>query len=128
MKTLLVIGLAGLFGTMARYLISMWVDKSIPLNFPFGTLTVNVVGSFVMGIIMALSLKYFLISETWRLILGVGFLGALTTYSTFSFETLLLMHTQEWSKVAANILLNAFGTLLAVMAGWALVCKIKNPI
>lgn len=124
MKTLLVIGIGGFFGTMARYLISMWVDKST--NFPFGTLTVNVVGSFVMGIIMALSLKYFLISETWRLILGVGFLGALTTYSTFSFETLQLMHTQEWSKVAANILLNVCGTLLAVAAGWNLVLKLKS--
>jgi len=121
MKILIGIGLGGFFGSIARYLITDYVSRHTTISFPYGTLIVNVVGSFIIGVLMLVSFKTFLTTDTVRMVVGVGFLGALTTYSTFSYETLQLLQKGNWNLALMNIGLNVFGCLLAVALGWAIV-------
>ncbi len=99
-RTLLV-GFGGLVGSVARYWIAGWVQSVNGTGFPLGTLAVNVSGSFVLGLVMALSLERGLISADVRILLGTGLCGWYTTMSTFSYETLALL--QSGSPIAAVI-------------------------
>lgn len=115
-NALLVFAGGGL-GAVCRYIITTYVGARF-VAFPMGTLAVNAAGSFLMGLIMGLLLlateRYGLIAEPYRLLLTVGFLGGLTTFSSFSFETLLLLKGGSYFpalfSVAANVVL---GLLLA---------------
>ena len=79
--------IGGAAGTGARYLLGGWTLALLGTSFPFGTLTVNLIGSFLIGIIMQVSLTTKLISPLLRLTLTTGFMGGFTTYSTFNYET-----------------------------------------
>lgn len=87
-----VVGIGGFFGAIARYYISEQLNKDVENNIPLGTLTVNMLGSFLLGVLIGFSE-----SEIFLLLIGTGFMGAFTTYSTFNKELLLLQQkTQKW--------------------------------
>ena len=108
--------MGGFLGAVGRYWISGLAQKFSD-RFPLGTLSVNVLGSFILGLLATLFLEKMIVNQEIRLFLLVGLLGAFTTYSTFSLETLNLMRSGEWMFAGFNILANVVGTLLAVWAG-----------
>ena len=120
MNNLLLIGLGGAVGAVSRYWVSQLAISLFGKGFPFGTLAVNVLGSLFMGLIYGL-FENGGVSPQLRAMIGVGFLGALTTFSTFSMESVLLLHQGEWLKAALNILINVILCLLAAYAGMQLV-------
>jgi len=114
-RELLLLGLAGALGTMGRYGMSGLVYRWLGDRLPYGTLAVNVLGSFVLGMLMQLALATDLVPRAWRLALTVGFLGAFTTYSTFSYETVRYLEEGAWRPALANVALNL---LLGFAAAW----------
>nr|BCX00664.1 MAG: putative fluoride ion transporter CrcB [Bacteroidota bacterium] len=121
MRTLLWLGLAGALGTLARYALSGWTYRIFNGSFPWGTLAVNVLGSAVLGLLMGLSEGRMPISSDLRTALAIGFLGAFTTFSTFSYETLVLLqkalYLQGLSYIALNVLLGLGGVWLGYSIG-----------
>jgi len=114
---LLAIAGAGAIGAVLRYGISLSTHSLMGRGFPYGTLAVNVIGSFGMGILYVLLLERLSLSPEWRAALQVGLLGALTTFSTFSMETMLLIENGETVKAVLNILLSVFICLFATWLG-----------
>lgn len=106
------------FGGGARYLLSGIVQKFAPSFFPYGTLTVNVLGSILLGILIFAFDEKGLSNPSIRLLIGVGFCGGLTTFSTFSFETFNLLRDTEFFLAGLNILLNVVITILGVFIGY----------
>jgi len=103
LEKLLWIGLAGVFGTLARYGLSGAAQRACGSSFPCGTLTVNVLGCFIFGLIWVLSEDRLLISGEVRTVILIGFMGAFTTFSSFAFETAQLIRDAQWVSAAANI-------------------------
>jgi fluoride exporter len=95
--------LGGAVGTGARYLLSGWLLRWLGPGFPYGTLAVNALGSFLMGALMHIALSTESISPTLRLTLTTGVLGGFTTYSTFNYETLQLLQEGAWLLGLANL-------------------------
>ncbi|WP_394132703.1 fluoride efflux transporter CrcB [Shewanella maritima] len=120
MTNVLFVALGGSIGAVMRYLMSIFMIQVFGTSFPFGTLLVNIVGSFFMGMVYALGQMSHLSPEMKSLV-GVGLLGALTTFSTFSNETLLLIQEGEWLKSFMNVLLNVCLCLFMVYLGQQLV-------
>ncbi|MBO2700660.1 fluoride efflux transporter CrcB [Shewanella algae] len=120
MINLTAVALGGATGAVLRYLISIFVLQLFGSGFPFGTLAVNVLGSFLMGMIYALG-ELSHISPEIKALVGVGFLGALTTFSTFSNETLLLIQGGELLKAFLNVALNLGLCLAMVYLGQQLI-------
>lgn len=120
MTNLLLVALGGSIGAVFRYLISIFMIQVFGSSFPFGTLLVNVIGSFFMGVIYALG-QMSHISPELKALIGVGLLGALTTFSTFSNETLLLLQEGNWLKAILNVVLNLSLCLFLVYLGQQLV-------
>ena len=119
---LLFIGTGGFFGAISRYLIATYTQKLFGGFFPVGTLSVNVLGSFIIGF----TAMYFAqtIQPEYKALVITGFLGALTTFSTFSLENVTLLQDGEFSKVALNIFLNVTLTLAATMSAIVLFKKL----
>ena len=116
MAHLLSVGLGGFVGAIARFWISGLAQRMSD-RFPLETLSVNLLGSFLLGLLATLFLEKMEVSQELRLFILVGLLGAFTTYSTFSLETLNLFRGGAWMLATGNILANVFGTLIAVWAG-----------
>lgn len=115
MRRLVLVALGGMIGSLGRYWMSGVVQDLAERPFPYGTLAVNVTGSFVLGLIMALSLERGAIGADARLFLSIGLCGGFTTMSTFSYETLALLRDGALLAAAAN----AVGTvLLCLTAVW----------
>lgn len=116
MMNIVFVGLGGFIGASTRYLISLYASKLFTSKIPIGTLTVNILGSLIMGIVMELTLKTSLISPHMKLFLTTGFLGGLTTFSTFSYETMELIEKGELLlaifNIALNLLLSLGGAIL----------------
>lgn len=121
--TLLMVAFGGAVGAISRFQITNWFTQWFGHSFPYATLSVNVIGSLIMGGLMAALTSGTLISPHWRPLIAVGFLGALTTFSTFSFDTLTLFTQGEWLKAAMNIVLNVVLCLIAVAIGYHLLLK-----
>jgi fluoride exporter len=119
----LAIALAGALGALARYGLSDVVQRWAGPRFPLGTLMVNVLGCFLLGLLATLSLERWSISPTTRTAVLIGFLGAFTTFSTFSYETLALMREGAIWRAALNILLSVLVCLAAAWAGVALASR-----
>ncbi len=107
-------------GTLARYSLGGLVHRLVPWPFPWGTITVNILGSFLFGLVWALAQERSLISGEARIIILAGFMGAFTTFSTFMFETGELLRNSQWALAAGNLVLQNLLGLAALFAGWAL--------
>ena len=115
----LLICLGGAAGTGARYLASLWAVSAFGTAFPFGTLLVNVAGSFLLAFIMQVA-GTTAMSEDLRLTLTTGVLGGFTTYFAFNYETTQLFRGSAWGSGFLNIAVTVTGCLLAGLAGFAL--------
>lgn len=106
-------------GGGARYLLSGWALKVLGPAFPYGTLAVNVLGSFLIAGLMYAGVEKMVISPTVRLTLTVGVIGGFTTYSTFSYETMRFLQDGAWGIAIVNVIVTVFGCLAACLLGWA---------
>jgi CrcB protein len=120
MERFLWICLAGALGTGTRYLVSVWAGERFGTAFPFGTLLVNVAGCFLIAVVMQIALNRTSFSPTLRLALTTGFLGGLTTYSSFAYETTKLAHDGARETAAWNFAITTAACFLAVLLGLAL--------
>ena len=113
MARFLWICLGGAIGTAARYLLSGWVLDRLGPSFPTGTLTVNVIGCFLMGVLMHIGMTTQIFSPTLRLALTTGFMGGFTTYSSFNYETVSFLRDGSYLYAAMNVGLT--GSICLVM-------------
>jgi CrcB protein len=118
-QTLLAVGIGGFLGAITRVYANAVITKALPGEFPYGILTVNVVGSFIIGVLFALFLHY-TFPTTVKAFLTSGFLGALTTYSTFAIESFLLLESSLLLGIT-NMFFNLFGTVFAAGMGYKIV-------
>lgn len=120
LKTIL-IGLAGLTGTLLRYWLSGLVARQYGETFPWGTMSVNMVGCLVTGAVFHLTEERFLVSPTLRTVILIGLMGGFTTFSSYGLQTFTLLRDGEFGLATLNVgVSNLFG-LLMVWAGYALV-------
>lgn len=117
MKTAAAIALFCAGGGLTRYYLSGWVYSLLGRAFPYGTFAVNIIGAYLIGLIMELGLRSTIIPDTLRLGLTVGFLGGLTTFSTFSYETLSLLEDGRFFVAFANIMASVAACLLFTWLG-----------
>lgn len=104
-------------GGLTRYFLSWSVYSLCGRSFPYGTLVVNVIGAYLIGLVMELGVRGSLVSDTLRLGLTIGFLGGLTTFSTFSYETFALLEDGRFVTAAVNIIASVFVCLLFTWLG-----------
>lgn len=116
MTTILAIAAGGASGALLRYWCSQGIHALVGRGFPYGTLTVNVAGSLLMGLLFVLLTERQFIAAEWRAFILIGLIGAFTTFSTFSIETLNLMEQGEIMKAGLNVL---FSVILCLIACWA---------
>ena len=116
----LVIFIGGGIGSVLRYWLSKLTNNYIGSNFPYGTLAVNILGCFIIGLLMSLFAGRFLVNPKLRLMLTVGFLGGLTTFSTFSYESMMLFEEKSFYLAGMNILGSVLSCLLATWIGTAI--------
>ena len=117
MARFLWICLGGAVGTGARYLLSGWLGRMAGPSFPWGTLAVNLLGSFLLGLIMQIAIATDLLSPTLRLTLATGVLGGFTTYSAFNYETLQYLQQNDWLMGSLNLAVTIAGCLAAGSLG-----------
>jgi CrcB protein len=117
MMNVLVIGIGGFVGAVARYGIAVWIGQRWGRSFPLGTFVINVSGSFLIGLLMTLMAERFTENPQWRLLLVVGFLGAYTTFSTFEYETGALLKDGEWLFSGLNVVLSVIVGFAALKLG-----------
>jgi len=115
----LVISIGAIFGANARWVISRFAARIISPVFPYGTLFINVAGSFVVGFFMIWSSERVLLDPRWRLLVVVGFCGAFTTFSSFAFETMAYFQQGQWIMMLANFVSNNLLCLGSALAGMA---------
>jgi len=113
----LAIAAGGAFGALGRFWVSGWVYETFGKGFPWGTLAVNVIGSFVMGLVFVLLVEKIAADPVWRSFVMVGMLGAFTTFSTFSLETLQLLQTGALLRAGINLLVSVISCVLAAWIG-----------
>ena len=111
--------IGGGLGAFARYVVAGWVQESSGNSFPWGTMTVNVIGSLLIGLAMSLSSRTLWMTPQVRLVLATGFLGGFTTFSTFSYETLSLIQDGEMAFASFNIVCTVTACLVGTWAGMA---------
>jgi len=114
---LLWVALGGALGACGRFMVSAWMNNRIDSSFPWGTFTVNVLGSTLFGILFVVIFSLTNLKEPLRLMILVGFMGAFTTFSTFSFESIRLVEEGQWLMAGTNVVGNALCCLLGVWAG-----------
>ncbi|KYZ74982.1 camphor resistance protein CrcB [Anaerosporomusa subterranea] len=119
-RVLATVAFGGGVGSVCRYAATLWTTNRFGTVMPYGTLLVNVVGCFIIGLFMTVTTERIIINPYWRLLLSVGFLGGLTTFSSFSYETWRLLMDGEVLWAAGNITLNLIVGLVATWLGIAL--------
>jgi CrcB protein len=130
MERLAWVCLGSALGGGARYVLALAALRWLGPSFPYGTLAVNLVGSYAVGLLMHVALETSLVPPVVRIFLATGVLGGLTTYSTFNYETLTLVAEGEWQLAALNLLATVLGCLLAgvlgIVSGRALVAALTS--
>ncbi|MCD6359104.1 MAG: fluoride efflux transporter CrcB [Dehalococcoidia bacterium] len=120
MREIIYITVAGGLGVLGRYYMVGIVHRLLGTGFPYGTLVVNLLGSFLIGFVMQVSMSTDLVPRALRLALTLGFLGAFTTFSTFSYETFSYLEDGNWLMAGVNILANVVPCIIAVFLGYLL--------
>jgi CrcB protein len=118
-KDFLAISVAAIVGANLRYLLSRFAVKELGPVFPYGTLLINVAGSFIVGWFVIWTTERALVDPRWRLLVVIGFCGSFTTFSSYAFETMAYFETGQWGLMLANILTNNLLCLGAALAGMA---------
>lgn len=117
MQVVVLIAGFGALGCLSRYYLSGWVYNLLGRSFPYGTFAVNIVGAFIIGLIMEFGMRSTLLPANLRTGLTVGFLGGLTTFSTFSYETFRLLEEGEFLIASTNVLASVLTCLLFTWLG-----------
>lgn len=120
MKPILLIAIGGAAGSVARYLLSVFIMKQVAMVFPLGTLLVNLSGCFLIGVIYGLSSRYAWMTEEWRLLLVTGICGGYTTFSSFSYESIALIREGDYAHFFGYVLASVILGLLATAGGFLL--------
>jgi CrcB protein len=119
MERLLLISLGGAIGTALRYLTSIVAARWFGIEFPYGTLIVNLAGAFVIGLVQQVGTQTPVIPDNTRLFLTTGMMGGLTTYSAFSYETVHLIELGAWHSAWINVVVTTIACLLLCFLGIA---------
>src|SRR5271167_1608353 len=120
LKDFLAISVAAIVGANLRYLLSRLAARELGPVFPYGTLFINIVGSFIVGFFVIWTTERVLIDPRWRLLVVIGFCGAFTTFSSYAFETMVYFEQGQWLLFCTNILTNNVLCLLGALTGLAL--------
>ena len=124
MSQLLAIGLGAVLGAWLRHGLALWLNRiTWAGHVPLGTLTANWVGAFLIGGLLGATVLLESLRPEWRLAIQVGFLGALTTFSTWSAEAVAMVLAEAWGALGLHLLLHAGGSIAATLAGMALVAR-----
>ncbi|MFA6455440.1 MAG: fluoride efflux transporter CrcB [Bacteroidota bacterium] len=118
MEKYLFIGLGGFLGSIARYALSNAVYRTAGELFPYGTLTVNIIGCFVIGLLMTLFQERMAVQPNLRFFMIIGVLGGFTTFSSFSYETFALIKAGSFFDATVNSVASLIGCLLATWGGY----------
>lgn len=116
-KSIIIVGIGGFLGSISRFLVSRYFQIHTLTNFPWGTFTVNILGSFIIGLVYGLSERGNLITPEWRLFLAVGFCGGFTTFSSLANDAFMLLQGREFLYFSAYTAASFFIGLLAVFVG-----------
>ena len=120
MLDFLVISLGAIVGANLRYWMSRSAVRLLGPVFPYGTLSINVLGSFVLGFFLVWTSERVLVDPRWRLLIAVGFCGGYTTFSSYAYETMAFFEQGQWTLMAMNFLANNLLACAAVVGGMAL--------
>ena len=120
MKDILAISVAAILGANFRYAISRMAAREFGPVFPYGTLLINIVGSFIVGLFVIWTTERVLVDPRWRLLVVVGFCGSFTTFSSYAFESMSYFEQGQWGLMLANILGNNILCLAAALGGMAM--------
>jgi len=119
-KNLLLVGLGGAIGSMLRYAGSVLISSK---TFPYATLTVNIIGSFIIGIIFAISIKEEVLFNNWKLFLATGICGGFTTFSAFSLENMSLLQSGKYGMAFTYVGLSILLGIGATFSGYLIIMK-----
>ncbi len=122
--TVLGVAVSGAFGAVARYGVSVLMMQHVGGGFPWGTLAANLVGCFLLGLLDGFVVSGQLVSAEARLLLGTGFLGAFTTFSTFSVETIRALEVGQWLVAGSYLVVSLIGGLALAALGATLATKV----
>ena len=120
MFNFLAISAGAVVGANARYLITRFAAKALGPMFPYGTLFINVTGSFVAGFFMIWSSERVIVDPRWRLLVVSGFCGGFTTFSSYAYETMAYLEQGQWTLMISNVLANNVLCLVAAVVGMSL--------
>ncbi|MGC2193336.1 MAG: fluoride efflux transporter CrcB [Terriglobales bacterium] len=120
MLDFLAVSAGAVVGANLRYWMSRSALRLLGPVFPYGTLTINVLGSFLLGFFLVWTTERVMVDPRWRLLVAVGFCGGYTTFSSYAYETMAFFEQGQWMLMAANFLANNLLACLAVLAGMAL--------
>jgi CrcB protein len=121
LRTILLVGTGGFIGSVMRYLVQVFVEKDMSSTFPYGTLVANIAGSFIIGVVFALTDKGDLMSAEWRMFLAVGICGGFTTFSSFAYNNFTMLKENAFGTFFLNVFGSLFLGILAVYLGVLLV-------
>lgn len=119
MEKILWISIGAVLGANLRYWVGDWAAQRFGSGFPYGTMLVNLTGSFLLGFVISLTFEHFIIDPRLRILLTIGFLGSYTTFSTFAYESVTLISQGQWGLGIFNLLGSSLlGALFAVLGIW----------
>jgi len=119
-KDFLAISVAAILGANMRYVLSRLAAREFGAVFPYGTLAINIVGSFIVGLFVVWTTERVLVDPRWRLLVVVGFCGSFTTFSSYAFETMSFFEHGQWGLMVINIVSNNLLCLVGALGGMAL--------